>query len=367
MHRRKDAPRTKAPGLVGLRNIGNTCFVNSCLQVLFHTPEFNEFVKRGKTKMRMNSSVNTVMLQEYVSLHDLMFSLTESNVIVSPNKFIHTLHSVAQTKGLDLFSGFNQNDLPEFLMFLIDCFHNSLSREVVITIKQEDQTVLTEYDKVAVQCYEMIRQMYSKEYSEILDFFHGIHVNIIMDKNTGELIRSIPEPFFMINLPVVNPFSPQISPSTESVTLLQCFDWYISKEMLEGDNAFKRDDGTYAEASKQIVFWGFPRILVLDLKRFNARNQKNQCLVTFPLSGLNLTDYVIGYDKESFVYDLYGVCNHSGNVHGGHYTCFVKCATSKQWYHFNDTMVTLVESPETTIISPQAYCLFYRKREALRA
>ena len=49
--------------------------------------------------------------------------------------------------------------------------------------------------------------------------------------------------------------------------------------------------------------------LAIDLKRFNNRFQKNQVYITFPLDNLDLSDYVIGYKKEKFKYELYGVCN----------------------------------------------------------
>jgi ubiquitin C-terminal hydrolase len=89
-------------------------------------------------------------------------------------------------------------------------------------------------------------------------------------------------------------------------------------------------------------------------------NRKNQIMIDFPLDNLNLSKYVIGYNKESYVYDLYGVCNHSGSALGGHYTSFVKNANGK-WYHFNDTSVSEVAMTKQ-IISPKAYCFFYRKR-----
>ena len=108
------------------------------------------------------------------------------------------------------------------------------------------------------------------------------------------------------------------------------------------------------------MFWSLPDILVIDIKRFNASNRKNQVLIDFPLENLNLTSYVIGYDKDSYIYDLYGVCNHNGSVMGGHYTSFVKNANGK-WYHYNDTNVSEV-SMAHQIITPKAYCFFYRKR-----
>ena len=103
-----------------------------------------------------------------------------------------------------------------------------------------------------------------------------------------------------------------------------------------------------------------PNILVIDIKRFINYNRKNQQLVTFPLENLDLSKYVTGYNSQSYIYDLYGVCNHSGGTMGGHYTSFVKVLNDK-WYHFNDTFVTEVAVSEQ-IISPRAYCFFYRKK-----
>ena len=108
------------------------------------------------------------------------------------------------------------------------------------------------------------------------------------------------------------------------------------------------------------MFWSFPTILVIDIKRFNSTNRKNQIMIDFPLKKLDLSKYVIGYNKESYIYDLYGVCNHSGSSLGGHYTSFIKNANGK-WYHYNDSDVSEV-SEENHIISPKAYCFFYRKR-----
>ena len=70
-----------------------------------------------------------------------------------------------------------------------------------------------------------------------------------------------------------------------------------------------------------------------------------------------------GYNKDSYKYDLYGVCNHMGGVMGGHYTAFV-CNSENQWLHCNDRTVDIVPNPDA-IISPMAYCLFYRKKNNL--
>ena len=85
-------------------------------------------------------------------------------------------------------------------------------------------------------------------------------------------------------------------------------------------------------------------------------------MVTFPIEDLDLTKYVVGYNKESYKYDLYGVCNHTGSVQGGHYFAFVN-VEKKGWHVFNDTNIVKMENHKDKIVSPMAYCLFYKKKQ----
>ena len=213
--------------------------------------------------------------------------------------------------------------------------------------------VKDEKDKIAVKCFERIKNMYEKDYSEIWNIFYGIQVCQLENSVTGKKLNMIPEPYFIINLPIPG--------NNKSPTLIDCFDLYVETEILDGDNSILDEEtGNKVSTKKNIMFWNFPNILVIDIKRFNVMNRKNQIMVDFPLENLNLSKYVIGYNKDTFIYDLYGVCNHSGSVIGGHYTSFVKNANGK-WYHYNDTSVAEVSMIQQ-IVTPKAYCFFYRKR-----
>ena len=333
-------------GLSGLVNLGNTCFINSCLQVLSHTYELNDILETESYKKKLNNKIDSALLLEWDNLRKILWN---ENCVVSPNKFIKTIQQVAHAKGLELFTGYAQNDIGEFLLFIIDCFHTALSREISMTIIGN---VENETDKIATKCYEMIKQMYSKEYSEIWNLFYAVHVSEIISLTTGKRLNVTPEPFFMIDLPI-----PQ---HTKTPSLIDCFDLYVEGEILEGVNAwYNEETNTKESIKKKISFWSLPKILVIDLKRFNRNAQKNQIRIDFPID-LNLSKYVIGYKKNSYNYELFGVCNHSGGVLGGHYTSYVKNANNK-WYHFNDNSVAELGSNES-IISPKAYVLFYRKK-----
>jgi ubiquitin C-terminal hydrolase len=338
----------KDKGLSGLANLGNTCFINSCMQILSHTYELNYFLEQETYKKKLNNKYDSVLLVEWDNLRKLLWN---NNCVVSPLKFIETIQKIAKLKDMLLFTGYSQNDLPEFLLFIIDCFHNSLSREINVTIcgKPENET-----DKIAIKCFEMIKNMYSKDYSEIWNLFYAVHISEITSLETGDRIQITPEPYFMIDLPIPS--------NNKSPTLIDCFNLYVEGEILEGDNAWFNEEKKVKEnIKKKIIFWSFPNILVIDFKRFNSKNKKNQILIRFPIENLDLSSYIVGYKKNTYQYDLYGICNHSGSVLGGHYTSYVKNANNK-WYHFNDTSITEISNTEN-IITEKAYCLFYRKKE----
>jgi ubiquitin C-terminal hydrolase len=128
---------------------------------------------------------------------------------------------------------------------------------------------------------------------------------------------------------------------------------------MEGDNAvFNEETNEKEKVKKHIKFWNFPNVLIIDLKRYFSHEKKNKVLVTFPLEKLDLSDYVIGYNKNSYVYDLYGICNHTGSNLGGHYTSIIKNIDT--WYKFDDTIITKITNIND-IITQEAYCFFYRK------
>jgi len=342
-----DLKKYKNKGLSGLANLGNTCFINSCMQVLSHTYELNEFLDTDIFKKRLNRKAESVLIIEWDELRKLIW---KENCVITPGKFIQVIQKVSSIKGNTLFTGFQQNDLPEFLLFIIDCFHSALAREVTMSINGK---VENETDKIAIKCYEMIKNMYSKEYSEIWNLFYGVHVSEIISLEDNSVINYTPEPYFMIDV--------SIPPNNKSPNLYDCLDLYVDGEILDGENAWINEKGEKQSIRKKIRFWSFPTILVIDLKRFKSNHLKNQVLVTFPLDNLDLSKYALGYKKEDYIYELYGVCNHSGGLLGGHYTAYVKNSNAK-WYHFNDTIVNEIE--EQHIISPKAYCLFYRKKSS---
>jgi len=338
-------------GFTGIENLGNTCFLNACMQVLNHTYELNEFLSSEKYRTKPEID-DTTILTEWNDLRNVMW---KGNGVVSPKKFVFNIHRIAKIKNKEIFTGYAQNDMPEFLLFIMECMHNSISRSVKMTINGVSENPT---DEIAVKCYGMLKEVYAKEYSEIMDMFYGIYISVITstDGNVNYLIK--PENYFILDLPILDG-------NVIADNIYECFDNFTKSEFLEGDNAwFNEKTGSKENILKKMTFWNFPKVLVISLKRFTPDGKfKINKLINFPLENLDLSKYVEGYNSTSYVYDLYGVCNHYGGVLGGHYTAFVKHANN-EWIHFNDSSVEKV-SDISQIISPMAYCLFYRKKNSL--
>ncbi|XP_067672769.1 ubiquitin carboxyl-terminal hydrolase 43-like [Haliotis asinina] len=177
--------------------------------------------------------------------------------------------------------------------------------------------------------------------------------------------------------------SQHLSPTA---SLDECFKLYTQEEKLSGDDAWlcphckKQQQGTI----KTLGLWSLPDVLVIHLKRFKQvgmRRNKLNTLVNFPVGDLNMTEHVVQRDdmqnghpghkltsgKDSTVgrdddmlYDLFAVCNHYGNMNGGHYTAFCKNPIDGQWHEYDDTRVK--DIPQSQVTSKAAYLLFYQRR-----
>jgi ubiquitin C-terminal hydrolase len=351
----------KKKGISGLANLGDTCFINALLQIISHTYELNELLDGDGYKSKLNKCVESELLSAWDELRLLMWS---ENCTISPGGFIHAIRKISKIKKNNMFSTISQNDMPEFLTFLFDIFHTALKRKVTMTI---DGNPKNKRDKMAKMCYEMMQKEYTENYSEILNMFYGIHVSTLTSvgvaKSNDEYLSIRPEPFMVISLPI-----PSEAPlKQDHISLMDCFDLNCESELMEGENAwFNESLGKKQNVYKRLVYWSLPEIMVIDIKRFEYNYKtdsfvKNQSNIKIPIENVSFSKYVEGYNKDSYVYDLYGICNHHGDENFGHYTSTIKTADSR-WFNFNDSTVKEIQIKGSEIIGNTPYCLFYRKK-----
>ena len=325
-------------GLSGLVNLGNTCFMNSAIQCLSHSLLLTDYFLKKEYLKDINKEKNYKIAIEW---YKLLNGIWDSNCTISPNSFHKTFQKYTTNKE---FLGFRQNDVQEFLVFFIDNLHEALSKEVNITISGE---VVNDLDKKALEAMKQWKEYFKDSYSKIIEIFYGQIISTTQSIDRKNISHSY-NPMCYFSVPIPS--------QMENINIYDCFDLFTQNETLDKDNQWYCEEiNQKVDATKQIKIWSMPKVLIVILKRFKNNGEKITNFINFPLENLNLSKYCVGYDKHKSIYDLYGICNHSGN----HYFAYCK-NPNKKWYCFNDSRVNEVN--EKDLISDKAYCLFYYRK-----
>ncbi|KAJ6332210.1 hypothetical protein OIU76_010572 [Salix suchowensis] len=108
--------RGSSGGLIGLQNLGNTCFMNSAIQCLVHTSEFAKYFQEDYHQ-EINWQNPLGMVGELaLAFGELLRRLwAPGRTAIAPRQFKMKLARFAPQ-----FSGYNQHDSQELLAFLLD-------------------------------------------------------------------------------------------------------------------------------------------------------------------------------------------------------------------------------------------------------
>ena len=337
----------------GLVNVGNTCYINSVLQVLAHTLPLSVFLSRPDTEhkyRRDHRPFNFNILEEW---HDLLQIMKGGSRTVRPSRMVNAIRILAVRANSELRHEGHPHDVSELIGFLIDEFHASVSRKQAYA---PPSIVSPSPAERAV--HEATVKLHAETgYSELLDIFYStiVHTSTKSDR---------PDKVSGVGVEFVSTIFLSIPPEQTFVTLCDCIDRYVAPEVIEGVQS-DVDEGALVECRKTTGFWALPHVLVFCLVRANTSHtnlSKNQTKIQFP-DVLDMTKHVVSplrpQDPRSR-YRMYGMCNHHGTIRGGHYTATV-CTKTGEWWDINDTMPRSIGG-----VAPQsqaAYCVMYVRDE----
>eukprot|EP00931_Biecheleriopsis_adriatica_P055995 TRINITY_DN33195_c0_g1_i1.p1 TRINITY_DN33195_c0_g1~~TRINITY_DN33195_c0_g1_i1.p1 ORF type:complete len:528 (+),score=123.43 TRINITY_DN33195_c0_g1_i1:44-1585(+) len=340
-----------ARGMVGLDNLGSTCYMNSSLQCLSSIPKLRNYFLSERYMEAVNIRAKQTkgkLAKCFANLLKLMWK--EQTVCVQPGEFRRQVGVFNEQ-----FASDEQQDMPEFLEWMLQ----SLAEDVNRAAKAPPPPAPKEDGKAedtADSTFEGAVQKYQRqEDSFIHDMFQGWLKSTVSCCHPGCGFESMKfEPFFKVELPIDD------TPAASDDDLLECFRRYMECE--EVDNWECSRCKERRTGKKRIEFWTLPQILVLQLKRFTIRNGNFVRLntpVTFPLESLQLGDVVSGPCCES-AYDCAGLCKHRGTyAYGGHYTSYVRSSETAEWHFIDDELVRAVDASRVEAETVGAYVLVF--------
>ncbi|XP_006871875.1 PREDICTED: ubiquitin carboxyl-terminal hydrolase 44 [Chrysochloris asiatica] len=409
------------PGVTGLRNLGNTCYMNSVLQVLSHLLIFRQcFLKldlnqwlavttsdktrasykhppvtgtvfqinerqekpAGSVRSRHPSlssglsggaskSRNMELIQsrepssQYISLcHELhtLFQVMWSGrwALVSPFAMLHSVWRL-----IPAFRGYAQQDAQEFLCELLD----KIQHELETTGTRFPALIPTSQKKLIKQVLNVVNNIFL---GQLLS-----QVTCLACDNKSNTI----EPFWDLSLEFPERYQCSGKDTTSQPCLVtEMLAKFTETEALEGKiyicdqcnskrRKFSSKPVVLTEAQKQLMICHLPQILRLHLKRFrwSGRNNREKIGVHVGFEEiLNMEPYCCreslkSLRPECFIYDLSAVVMHHGKGFGsGHYTAYCYNSEGGFWVHCNDSKLSMCTMDE--VCKAQAYILFYTQR-----
>ena len=280
----------KETNMVGLKNQGATCYLNSLLQSLYFTDAFRKAVYQIPTEDEASKTNSAWTLQR------LFYRLQKDKNAVSTNELTGSF-------GWDTRQIFEQQDVQELSRILMEKLETRMKGTAA---EKALPNLFVGKTKTYIECINV-----NYESSRIEDFW-DIQLNVRGNRNIDESFKD-----------------------------------YIQVETLEGEN--KYDAGPphgLQDARKGVIFEEFPAVLHLQLKRFEYDINRDAMMKVndrheFP-NEIDLSPYLSpNADRtEPWTYQLHGVLVHSGDFNAGHYYAFLKPTKDGYFYKFDDDRVT---------------------------
>ncbi|KAL3312670.1 Ubiquitin carboxyl-terminal hydrolase 8 [Cichlidogyrus casuarinus] len=247
-----------------------------------------------------------------------------------------------------MFSGSDQQDSLEFLIFILDGLHEDLNtarlpgKQKPSEKKSSDQ-LDAENENMRNQLRAQDSWNFHKSFNEsiIVELFQGqLHSTVICE--TCNFNSTTFDTFMYLSLPIPG--------KSSKCSLHDCLNEFLSKEVLIGVWMCPTCKTT-RNATKRTTIWRLPPYLLIHFKRFSfteIKNEKICTIIDFPIT-LDLTTKVEHKLNHSYDYSLYAVSNHSGNLDSGHYTA--TCKWNQEWHKFDDEVVQKISQNQIVVSS----------------
>ncbi|XP_007935201.1 ubl carboxyl-terminal hydrolase 18 [Orycteropus afer afer] len=320
-------------GLVGLHNLGQTCCLNSLIQVFVMNMGFTKILKRITVPRGAEEQKRSVPFQLLLLLEKMQDSRREA---VRPLELVYCLQK-----------------------YKVPLFVQHDAAQLYLTIWNLIKTQITDVDLV-----ERLQALYTIQMKESF-----ICLDCSMENSRNSKMLTLPLSLFDIDA----------KPLKTLEDALQYFSQ--PRELLGKSKCFCENCGKSTHGKQVWKLTHLPQTLTIHLKRFSIRNLQTEKIchsLCFPQSlDFNQVfsieqDLCNTEDQSEGQYELFAVIAHTGMADFGHYCAYIRNSVDGRWFCFNDSSVCLVSWEDVRCTygnhnyrwRETAYLLVYMKMES---
>ncbi|XP_004294078.1 PREDICTED: ubiquitin carboxyl-terminal hydrolase 25-like [Fragaria vesca subsp. vesca] len=330
---------------LGLKNLGNSCYLNSVLQCLTYTPPLANFCLRNQHSSLCDSN-------DKERKRECPFCMLERRIVRSlsvdlsldaPAKIRSCLNIFA-----DHFRHGRQEDAHEFLRYVIDACHNTCLRLKKLRRNITGNGLSNGNGHANGNGHSNVVTV-APSSTVVMEIFGGALQSQVKCLSCGKESNKVDE-IMDISLDVLH-----------SNSLKDALQKFFQSELLDGQNKYKCERcNKLVAAKKQMSILQAPNVLVIQLKRFEGLlGGKIDKSISFE-EFLVLSSFMCKKSQDPRPeYKLCGTIVHSGfSPESGHYYAYIKDAMGR-WYCCNDQFVSLSTLQE--VLSEKVYILFFSR------
>jgi ubiquitin C-terminal hydrolase len=336
-------PPHNRKSVIGLANMGNTCYMNAAIQALRHFPEISFMCTRGLLTAAFTEQgrPSAPIAAAYAELVQSLQSAGDAGGFVRPAGFFEALQTAVRDTPYAYFTQRTAQDAHEFIVWLLD-------QLFMATAEPRDLPY-----SVDVEGSKEWADAFRTSYSPLVELFFGqLRVSY-----TCQACRTVHKRYEVFNSLKVQPVA--------GLSWAECIEEEImAEEMIEGYecDTCKNAGNLRANVLKASSVMRLPKLLILTVKRYTPFGSRintpivhENCDFRFdPIFAPEST-----HSSRSHWYRTIGVVDHHGfGLGGGHYVAQCLSPVYKDWTLYDDEGV--LPLPKGPNFGVQTYMVFMR-------
>ena len=341
---------TPQRGIVGLANLGNTCFMNAAIQAFRHCPEWTLFCKKNgslETHIHVKESKSAMVVYAY---QDLIHSLWAGSgpAYVQPMGFYDQLKTIVKGTQYEQFTQRTPQDAHEFLVWLLDQMYMGTQQKVNIILSDK---IASNISDMAIKAIHGWKHAFENQYSPLTDLIFGMF-RIQYTCKGCSAVHTRWETFNVLKI------SMKKDEQGRPMTLQDSIKNEYKDEIIEG---YKCDSCKEAHVvKKETSIWRLPKVLLVTLARFTPIGTRDNMPLVYdgePLVLHSIFSHESQEETRLKEYRPFATVDHHGHHMGGHYTAQCFSPVWKSWYRYDDESVNSIQKPS---FGRETYILMFR-------